>query len=48
MSAQVLDATVDQAYADPAAPVVVELEHVRTIASVAFRKNGALLGAITV
>jgi GAF domain-containing protein len=48
ISAQVLDATADEAYFDTAARVVVELGHMRTIAGVALRKDGALLGAITV
>jgi GAF domain-containing protein len=46
--AQVLDATADEAYSDTAARVVVELGHMRTMAGVALRKDGALLGAITV
>jgi GAF domain-containing protein len=47
-SAQVLDAAAEEAYLDSSAQAVVELGGARTVAGVALRKDGALLGAITI
>jgi two-component system, NtrC family, sensor kinase len=46
--AQVLDAAAEDAYLDSRARAVVELGHARTVAGVALRKEGGLVGAITV
>jgi GAF domain-containing protein len=45
---QILDAAAEGAYLDSDARAVIELGHARTIAGVALRKDGALLGAITI
>jgi GAF domain-containing protein len=47
-SAQILDAAAEEAYIDTTARAVVELGGARTVAGVALRKDGALLGAITI
>jgi GAF domain-containing protein len=47
-SAQTLDAAAEEAYLDSSARAIVEMGHARTIAGVALRKDGALLGAITI
>jgi len=46
--AQVLDAAIDQSYQSTTARALVELGGARTVAGVALRKDGALLGAITI
>jgi adenylate cyclase len=47
-SAQTLDAAAEEAYLDSSARVIVEMGHARTIGGVALRRDGALLGAITI
>ena len=48
ISAQILDAAADEAYLGTSARIAVKLGQARTIAGVALRKDGALLGAIRI